>query len=92
MEKLNDKHEQALRKVHKTRKKGMISIILNFIIWVLFDFIDGRFGKYVLQDNIRMWWTRVWLLAFIVFTFWVLFLILDWWSGVVDFLNYVIWG
>lgn len=52
--------------------------------------IDGRFGKKVLKDQYRSWW-RLMTYGTLVILF-VMFPILEWWSGVVDFLNYVIWG
>lgn len=55
--------------------------------------IDGRFGKKVLKDQYRSWWR---LMTYgtlaILFIRFVMFPILNWWQGVVDFLNYVIWG
>lgn len=55
--------------------------------------IDGRFGNRVLKPKYRKWW-RLFTYGTLVILFirFVMFPILDWWSGVVDFLNYVIWG
>ena len=55
--------------------------------------IDGRFGKKVLKDQYRSW-CRLMTYGTLVILFirFVMFPILEWWSGVVDFLNYVIWG
>lgn len=55
--------------------------------------IDGRFGKKVLKDQYRNWWRLMtYGTLVILFIRFVMFPILEWWSGVVDFLNYVIWG
>lgn len=55
--------------------------------------IDGRFGKKVLKDQYRSWWR---LMTYgtlaILFIKFVMFPILERWQGVVDFLNYIIWG
>lgn len=55
--------------------------------------IDGRFGRRVLKEQYRGYWR---LMTYgtltILFISFVMFPILEWWSGVVDFLNYVIWG
>lgn len=55
--------------------------------------IDGRFGKKVLKDQYRSWWRLMtYGTLVILFIRFVMFPISEWWSGVVDFLNYVIWG
>lgn len=55
--------------------------------------IDGRFGKKVLKDQYRSWWRLMtYGTLVILFIRFVMFPILNWWQGVVDFLNYVIWG
>lgn len=55
--------------------------------------IDGRFGRRVLNEQYRGYWR---LMTYgtltILFIRFVMFPILEWWQGVVDFLNYVIWG
>lgn len=55
--------------------------------------IDGRFGKKVLKDQYRSWWR---LMTYgtltILFIRFVMFTILERWQGVVDFINYIIWG
>lgn len=55
--------------------------------------IDGRFGRRVLKEQYRGYWR---LMTYgtltILFIRFVMFPILEWWQGVVDFLNYVIWG
>lgn len=55
--------------------------------------IDGRFGKRVLKPSYRRVWQSLTYGAIIVAIFkFILFPILEWWQGIVDFLNYVIWG
>nr|DAP89531.1 MAG TPA: hypothetical protein [Caudoviricetes sp.] len=55
--------------------------------------IDGRFGRRVLKPQYRVWWRLFTYGTLTVLLFRFVFVpILDWWQGVVDFLNYVIWG
>lgn len=55
--------------------------------------IDGRFGNKVLKPKYRKWWRLfTYGTLAILFIRFVMFPILDWWSGVVSFLNYVICG
>ena len=55
--------------------------------------IDGRFGRRVLKEQYRGYWR---LMTYgtlsILFIRFVMFPILKRWQGVVDFLNYIIWG
>lgn len=55
--------------------------------------IDGRFGRRVLKEQYRVYWR---LMTYgtltVLFIRFVMFPILEWWQGVVDFLNYIIWG
>ena len=55
--------------------------------------IDGRFGNRVLKPQYRRWWRLMtYGTLFILFVRFVMFPFFEWWDGVVDFLNYVIWG
>lgn len=55
--------------------------------------IDGRFGRRVLKKQYRGYWR---LMTYgtlaILFIRFVMFPFFQWWDGVVNFLNYVIWG
>lgn len=71
--------------IKKLRKEPIWKRILHAI--------DGRFGRRVLKEQYRGYWR---LMTYgtltILFIRFVMFPILEWWQGVVDFLNYVIWG
>lgn len=55
--------------------------------------IDGRFGRKVLKKQYRGYWRLfTYGTLSILFIRFVMFPILEWWSGAVDFMNYVIWG
>ena len=62
------------------------------IIWTVFEFFWGRFGRKKLVKKYRVWWPRFWLAVFVFLILWGMVLFLEWWDGVVRFLNYVIWG
>lgn len=81
------------------RTKTFIIVILVALfgsylyIKLILGAIDGRFGKKVLKDQYRNWW-RLFTYGTIIMLFirFVMFPFFEWWQGVVDFLNYVIWG
>ena len=78
----NERYDNIIKKL---RKEPICKRILHAI--------DGRFGKKVLKDQYRSWWRLMtYGTLVILFIRFVMFPILEWWSGVVDFLNYVIWG
>ena len=55
--------------------------------------IDGRFGRRVLKEQYRGHWRLMnYGTLAILFIRFVMFPILEWWQGVVDFINYIIWG
>lgn len=62
------------------------------IIWTVFEFFWGRFGRKKLVKKYRVWWQRFWITVFVFLILWGMVLFLEWWDGVVRFLNYVIWG
>lgn len=62
------------------------------IIWTVFEFFWGRFGRKKLVKKYRVWWWRFWIAVFVFLILWGMVLFLEWWDGVVRFLNYVIWG
>ena len=55
--------------------------------------LDGRFGNKVLKEQYRGYWRLMnYGTLAILFIRFVMFPILEWWQGVVDFINYIIWG
>ena len=62
------------------------------IIWTVFEFFWGRFGRKKLVKKYRVLWQRFWIAVFVFLILWGMVLFLEWWDGVVRFLNYVIWG
>lgn len=73
------------RIIKKLKREPIYKLILGVI--------DGRFGKKVLKDQYRNWWRLMtYGTLVILFIRLVMFPIMEWWSCVVDFLNYVIWG
>ena len=62
-------------------------------VMVVINFLNGKFGRYLLnQPYRRVWrvitWTTVVVLAWI----YVICPFFDWWQGIVNYMNYVIWG
>ena len=66
--------------------------LMNKIVWGVTDFFYGRFNGRTLKKKCRVWWQRFWIAVFVLLILWGMFLLLEWWSGVVRTLNYVIWG
>lgn len=62
------------------------------IIWTVFEFFWGRFGRKKLVKKYRVWWQRFWITVFVFLFLWGMKIFFEWWDGVVQFLNYVIWG
>lgn len=55
--------------------------------------IDGRFGKRVLKPQYRFWWRLFnYGILFILFVKFIMFPFIDWWSKIINSLNYAIWG
>lgn len=62
-------------------------------VMVVINFLNGKFGRYRLNQPYRkVWrvitWTTVVVLAWI----YVICPFFDWWQGIVNYMNYVIWG
>lgn len=82
----------------------MAQVIKDFVIYVvienvlaalyhLYRFLNGRFGKRVLrQPYKKIWQVVMWTLFIYLFSTKVVFPILEWWQGVVNYMNYVVWG
>ncbi len=70
----------------------IVDSILSYVM-VVINFLNGKFGRYRLNQPYRkVWkiitWTTVSVLAWV----YVICPFFSWWQGIVDFLNYVIWG
>lgn len=82
----------------------MATMIKNFIMNVLVEnvlaamyhtyrFLNGHFGKKVLiQPYKRIWQSIAWMTFLYLICKFVILPIMEWWSNVVYFMNYVIWG
>ena len=62
-------------------------------VMVVINFLNGKFGRYRLNQPYRkVWrvitWTTVVVLAWI----YVICPFFGWWQGIVNYMNYVIWG
>ena len=62
-------------------------------VMVVINFLNGKFGRYRLNQPYRkVWrvitWTTIVVLAWI----YVICPFFDWWQGIVNYMNYVIWG
>ena len=62
-------------------------------VMVVINFLNGKFGRYRLNQPYRkVWrvitWTTVVVLAWI----YIICPFFDWWQGIVNYMNYVIWG
>ena len=72
-------------------KTTILESVLNFLITSA-KAVDGRFGNRALKPKYRKPWQ---FLTYGILSY-LLFLLLDrfftWWGGIVDMLNYVIWG
>lgn len=80
-------------------KSGVELIVNTLIYYVLitlrawYRFCCGRFGKRVLRKELRLIWHAFWFgLSIYLFSKFILFPFFSWWDGVVDALNYIIWG
>nr|DAG90536.1 MAG TPA: hypothetical protein [Herelleviridae sp.] len=62
------------------------------MMYEIFDFLWGRFGRKKLVKKYRVWWQRFWIAVFVALFILGMIRFLEWWDGVVRFLNYVIWG
>lgn len=69
--------------------KGKVITALVAILYA----IDGRFGKWVLKPEYRTWWRVATYGTLIALFFMYIFIpFMNWWQGVVDYINYVRWG
>lgn len=65
--------------------------VINALVAILYA-IDGRFGNWVLKPEYRTWWRVATYGTLIVLFFIYIFIpFMDWWQGVVDYINYVRW-
>lgn len=60
---------------------------------LVFSFMNGRFGRRVLKQPYRNIWRVIWGLLFVYVAFtYVAVPFFNWWSEVINSINYVIWG
>lgn len=66
--------------------------LIRLVVVVYFG-MNGKFGKYRMREPyVYVWKVIAWgLFVWAVFT-WIFVPFFNWWSKVVDFLNYIIWG
>lgn len=65
---------------------------INILIAILYA-IDGRFGNRTLKPEYRKWWrTATYGILIVLFFVYIFIPFMDWWQGVVDYINYVRWG
>ena len=72
-------------------KTDILESALNFLV-IVAKAIDGRFGNRVLKPKFRRPWQ---FLTYGILSYLSLILIckfFNWWSSIVDMLNYIIWG
>ena len=63
------------------------------VFFKAFRVLNGHFGKKVLNQPYKtIWMIMAWGLSIFVFFKFILFPIIVWWSGIVDQLDYIIWG
>ena len=62
-------------------------------IMVVINFLNGKFGRYRLNQPYRKVWKIItWTTVSVFAWVYVICPLFSWWQGIVDFLNYVIWG
>ena len=60
---------------------------------VIWQFFNGKFGKYSLNRPFRSWWKTFWVLVgLFLFIRYGMFTFFEWWDSVVDRFNDVIWA
>lgn len=72
-------------------KTTILESALNFLV-IVAKAIDGRFGNKVLKPKFRRPWQFLTYGILSYFSFILLCKVFNWWSGIVDMLNYIIWG
>lgn len=76
-------------------KRFMIDVVIENVLiatYHLYRFLNGRFGKKVLrQPYKRIWQIVAWSLFVYFFTAKIMFPIIEWWQGIVNCMNHVIW-
>lgn len=62
-------------------------------VMVVINFLNGKFGRYRLNQPYRKVWKIItWTTVSVFAWVYVICPLFSWWQGIVDFLNYVIWG
>ena len=62
-------------------------------VMVVINFLNGKFGRYRLnQPYRRVWRVITWTTVVVLALIYVICPFFDWWQGIVNYMNYVIWG
>lgn len=72
-------------------KTAILESALNFLV-IVAKAIDGRFGNKVLKPKFRIPWQFLTYGILSYLSFILICKFFTWWSGIVDMLNYIIWG
>jgi len=79
-----------------TVKRFMIDVVIENVLMAMYysyQFLNGRFGKKILRQPYKLiWQIAVWSLFVYFFITKIMFPSIEWWQGIVDYMNYVIWG
>ena len=62
-------------------------------VMVVINFLNGKFGRYRLNQPYRKVWRVItWTTVIVLAWIYVICPFFDWWQGIVNYMNYVIWG
>lgn len=74
-------------------KKQVILDRFDAALWAWWEGMNGKFGKWVLKPQYRRVWRWLTWGTFVILLFVFVFKpLMDWWDGVVNYLNYWRWG
>lgn len=62
-------------------------------VMVVINFLNGKFGRYRLNQPYRKVWRVItWTTVIVLAWIYIICLFFVWWQGIVNYMNYVIWG
>lgn len=62
-------------------------------VMVMINFLNGKFGHYRLNQPYRKVWRVItWTTVIVLAWIYIICPFFDWWQGIVNCMNYVIWG
>lgn len=77
-------------------KRFFIDVLFENVclaMYRLYLFLNGHFmGRVLRQPYKKIWQIIAWSLFTYFFITKIMFLIVEWWQGIVNCMNYVIWG